>query len=387
MIKQANVGNRSFLIFFSISLSLTLIILLIIVNRLEEKFEKNMIYISTKDIIEITKNTALSIEDILNQHYNCIKAVKNSVSIQQQIDTKLSILVTKNIKYAYLLYRDNKGVFRFLADGAKGDGKAMVDQKFDIQNPQWLEIYKTKKPIMIKQPLLHQLSITYLIPLIHNNQVQMILAIDFSIVKTEDINKIISFVKNIIISIIIIIFIFASMLLVQMFKYFTVKKKAYIDKLTGVYNRNYLQEIEESVDLQEYILAAIDIDFFKLINDRYGHDIGDLILHGIAKNMLQSIRSHDDIVIRYGGEEFVILVKKQKTNEDHSLDIIKRIFQNIREKQFKLPNGELLNITVSIGVNLHPEKSLNFKEAFKLADIALYKAKNSGRNKIEIYTT
>lgn len=383
---QTKVNNRSFLIFFSIFLSLALIVLLFIVNRLEEKFERNMIYIATKDIIAITKNTARSIQDILGSHNNCIHAVKNSFDIQDQIDTKLSVLVTKNIKYAYLLYKDPNGIFRFLADGAKGDDKAMVDQKFDIQNPQWLEIYQTKKPVMIKQPLLHQLSITYLIPLIRNNEVQMILAIDFSIDKTEDINKIISFVKNIIISIIVIIFIFASMLLIQMFKYFTVKKTAYIDKLTNIYNRNYLQEIEETVDLQEYILAAVDIDFFKTINDRHGHDIGDLVLQGIAKTMLKSIRSYEDIVIRYGGEEFVILVKKQKENEEHSLNTIKRVLKNIQEKPFEISKERILKVTVSIGVNLHPEESRNFKEAFKLADMALYKAKETGRNKIEIFS-
>lgn len=162
------------------------------------------------------------------------------------------------------------------------------------------------------------------------------------------------------------------------------KKTAYTDRLTNVYNRNYLQEIQDTINLQEYVLAAIDIDFFKKINDSYGHDAGDIILQEVAQTMLQSIRSHEDFLIRYGGEEFVLLIKKQTPSGEYSLATINRIFENIQNKEFITPKGEKLNVTVSIGINLHPNESRNFKEAFKQADIALYKAKETGRNKIEI---
>lgn len=379
-------NNRFSLIIFSIIISGALAVLLYGVNQIEEQFEETMLEIATKDIFAISKNTTRSIQNNLGSAENCIQTIMDSPNIQQEIDEKLSLLLTKNIKYAYLLYRDTKGIFRFLADGAKGDDKAFINQKFDVQNSQWHDIYQSKKPVLIKQPLLHQLSITYLVPFIKDNEVRLILAIDFSVNKKEDINKIITFVKNIIISIIFIIVIFTLILIIQLFKYFTIKKTAYTDKLTNVYNRNYLQDIQDTINLQEYILAAVDIDFFKKINDQYGHDIGDLILHEVAKTMLHSIRSHEDILIRYGGEEFVILVKKQDAKGEHSLSIIKRIFKNIQEKEFETPNGEKLNITISIGINLHPNEARNFQEAFKLADNALYEAKDSGRNKIEIHS-
>jgi diguanylate cyclase len=376
--------NRFSLIVFSFLISGALGVLLFGINQLEKQFEETILDIATKDILTISKNTTRSIQDKFGESNNYIQTVTNSLEIQKELDEKLSLLLTKNIKYAYLLYRDAKGTFRFLADGANGEDKAFVNQKLDIQNSQWHDIYQKKKPIMIQQPLLHQLSITYLIPMIKENEVRLILAIDFSIGKKEDINKIITFVKNIIIALIFIILLFTLILIIQMFKYFTIKKTAYMDKLTNVYNRNYLHNIQDTINLQEYILAAIDIDFFKKINDQYGHDIGDLILHEVAKTMIDSIRSNEDILIRYGGEEFVILVKKQDSNGERSLNIIKRVFQSIQEKGFKTPNGDKLNITISIGINLYPNESRNFKEAFKLADNALYRAKAKGRNKIEI---
>lgn len=385
--KKTLFSNRFSLIIFSFIISCALFILLYGVNQLEERFEETMIEIATKDILAITKNTSKAIQKELEYSKNYIQTIIDSPTLQQSIDDKLSMLLTKNIKYAYLLYRDTKGTFRFLADGTKGEDKAFVKQKLDIQSPQWHTIFKSKKPILIKQPLLHQLSITYLVPLIKNDQVHLILAIDFSVDKKEDINKIISFVKNIIISIIFIVLIFALVLIIQTLKYFTVKKTAYTDKLTNIYNRNYLLEIQDHIHLQEYILAAVDIDFFKKINDKYGHDVGDIILSEVAKTMLRSIRSRDDILIRYGGEEFVLLIKKQNSSEKSSLATINRIFKNIQEKQFITPRGEKLNITVSIGINLHPNESRNFKDAFKLADISLYKAKEEGRNQIVIHSS
>lgn len=163
------------------------------------------------------------------------------------------------------------------------------------------------------------------------------------------------------------------------------KKVVYIDKLTNVFNRNYLQESEDFINLNDYILATLDIDFFKRVNDTYGHDVGDKILKDVARIILKSTRNKDDIVIRYGGEEFVILTKTARNDHSSALNIIERIYKNIKNNKFYINNENYINITVSIGVNLVPFKSKTFSEAFKLADIALYNAKNKGRNTIEIY--
>ncbi len=381
------IKNPQYLIVFSFLISICLGILLYGTIQLEKKLEDKMLQISISDVISISKNSSQSIYNLLKQSNNYVEDIKNNEIIHRHIEKNLSLLLTKNIKYAYLLYRDKKGVFRFLADGAKDNDKAFINQKFDIDSPQWLEIFETKEPILIKQPLLHQLSITYLIPITKENNVEMILAIDFSVEKVEDINQIIKIIKYTIMSIILVILLFIIAFIIQTMKYVTAKKSAFVDKLTNVYNRNYLQEYKDFINLSDYLLIALDIDHFKKINDTYGHDVGDKILKQVANTIHLSIRINEDIIIRYGGEEFLILLKTKRNNHLSALNVLERIFTNIQEKKYKISSDEFINITVSIGVNLTPGKSRTFQDAFKLADIALYNAKNKGRNKIEIYSS
>lgn len=382
------IRNPLSLIILSLIISLCMGFLLYGTIVLEKKLEKKMLEISTSDVITISKNSSKNIYSLLENSENYIKDIKNNESLHSSIERNLSILLTKNIKYAYLIYKDSRGVFRFLADGSNSEDKAFINQKFDIDSPKWLEIFKTKEPVLIKQPLLHQLSITYLVPIIHKNQVELILAIDFSVKKIEDINQIINVIKYSIISIIFIIMFFIVALIVQTVKYLTVKKTAFIDKLTNVYNRNYLQESKDFINLSDYILVGLDIDHFKKINDTYGHDVGDKILKQIANTLQLSIRINEDIIVRYGGEEFLILLRTKRNNNNlGALNVLERLFTAIQDKKFKISENEFINVTVSIGVNLTPGKSRTFQDAFKLADIALYNAKNKGRNQIEIYSS
>lgn len=382
------IRNPLSLIILSLIISLCMGFLLYGTIVLEKKLEKKMLEISTSDVITISKNSSKNIYSLLENSESYIKDIKNNESLHSSIERNLSILLTKNIKYAYLIYKDSRGVFRFLADGSNSEDKAFINQKFDIDSPKWLEIFKTKEPVLIKQPLLHQLSITYLVPIIHKNQVELILAIDFSVKKIEDINQIINVIKYSIISIIFIIMFFIVALIVQTVKYLTVKKTAFIDKLTNVYNRNYLQESKDFINLSDYILVGLDIDHFKKINDTYGHDVGDKILKQIANTLQLSIRINEDIIVRYGGEEFLILLRTKRNNNNlGALNVLERLFTAIQDKKFKISENEFINVTVSIGVNLTPGKSRTFQDAFKLADIALYNAKNKGRNQIEIYSS
>lgn len=380
------IKNPIYLIFLSLFISIIFTLLLYSTIKLEDNITKKMMEISTADVISVANNNASFIDkSIKSTSQNYAKTLKNNQTLREEIEKNLSLLLTSNIKYAYLLYKDDRGIFRFLADGAIEAEKAFLNQKFDIDNPRWLEIFQTKKPLIIEHGYLQQLSITYLVPILKNNEVELILAVDFSIKKIKDINIILNWMQYTIIAIILIVIIFLVLLLIQTFKYLAIKKSAFTDKLTGVYNRNFLQESENFINLNDYILATLDIDYFKTVNDTYGHAVGDKILTQIAQIITSAIRTKEDIVIRYGGEEFVILAKINRKDNLSAINVIERIFKNIQETEFYINNLEFIKVTVSIGVNLVPNKSRNFSDAFKLSDLALYNAKNKGRNNIEIY--
>lgn len=385
MDNKLSLKHPFYLIGISLVVGLVLMALLYATVKLEEKVEEKMFEISTSDVLQITQNNANLIKGYLSFSNNYIKDIQHDTTLQRKIEEHLKNLPTKNIKYAYLLYRDNNGIFRFLADASPPFEKAFLNQKFDVTSSVWNEIYTKKEPQIIQHSFLKELSISYLVPILYENQVQLILAIDFSIKKVEKINTIISLMKNTILTTIAIIIVFFVVLVIQTSRYLIAKKTAFIDKLTNVYNRNYLQELQEFINLDDYVLATLDIDHFKKVNDTYGHNVGDIILKNISNILLHNVRKKGDIVIRYGGEEFVILSQIKRNDNVSALNIIERIFTDIQEHKFYISENEFINITVSIGVNLTPNKSRTFSEAFKLADIALYNAKNKGRNAIEIY--
>lgn len=160
------------------------------------------------------------------------------------------------------------------------------------------------------------------------------------------------------------------------------EKLATTDKLTGLYNRLRLdEEMEKSFMLfkrhQTYFsLIVIDVDHFKLVNDQYGHQVGDSILIKLSGALLRSIRE-TDIIGRWGGEEFIILCSN--TNQVGARELAEKLRSTIQTTSFP-PVG---SITISCGVaQVDNEKHL--KDVIKRADDALYLAKQGGRNKIVV---
>ncbi|MCR4902458.1 MAG: GGDEF domain-containing protein [Butyrivibrio sp.] len=167
------------------------------------------------------------------------------------------------------------------------------------------------------------------------------------------------------------------------FKYSQLHNMADFDQLTGLGNRYYMNDILTEYEGQgkkknEYSVAMLDIDFFKSINDTYGHDNGDKVLVEIA-NILSS-KSTDSIKAgRWGGEEFLIVSGNEVKYSDFK-DFMEKIRQEISEKIFTF-NNKAVHCTVSIGVS-HSHKGISPKDVIKKADDNLYIAKESGRNRL-----
>jgi diguanylate cyclase (GGDEF)-like protein len=156
------------------------------------------------------------------------------------------------------------------------------------------------------------------------------------------------------------------------------------DGLTGLYNRrfleNFIEKFANQVDRAQkhYAILMIDIDHFKMVNDTYGHDIGDKVIKELSKVLQNSIRS-SDLAIRYGGEEFLVLL--YNPDIENVTNIANKISTNFKKIEFKA-NNEKFTKTLSIGISLFPKQADSIWQAIKYADIALYEAKHSGRDKI-----
>ncbi len=160
------------------------------------------------------------------------------------------------------------------------------------------------------------------------------------------------------------------------------------DELTGIANRRHfewrLAEEVERARRYQYPLSALmlDLDHFKRVNDTYGHQIGDIVLQQIAQRLKRVLR-RTDFLARYGGEEFVVLAPQ--TPADRALILAERLRQVIAESPISVSPDLQLRITISIGVAVFPEHAQNGNELVRAADEALYKAKQTGRNRVCLF--
>lgn len=167
------------------------------------------------------------------------------------------------------------------------------------------------------------------------------------------------------------------------------KEQASLDKLTELYNRSYLEPFLDSEidaakkDNQKVSLIMVDMDHFKEINDTYGHVVGDHILTIFAQVVLKCIRK-TDIIARYGGDEFIVVLPNTDT------DIAKAVADRIREdvSQTYIPpidNVVISAIHCSVGISTYPVHCDSKNSLIRTSDLALYMAKRSGRNCTKVY--
>lgn len=160
------------------------------------------------------------------------------------------------------------------------------------------------------------------------------------------------------------------------------------DPLTGLYNRRFLEETINTITAQvkrrgtTLGILLIDVDYFKQVNDIYGHDAGDKVLVEVAKTIKSSIRE-SDIVVRYGGEEFLVLLLDVQPG--YSVHVAEKIRVAVESKVIDIGTAQLKR-TISIGVSEFPADTDRIWQCIKFADIALYRAKEEGRNRVVRFT-
>ena len=161
-----------------------------------------------------------------------------------------------------------------------------------------------------------------------------------------------------------------------------VKQLAYLDGLTGIFNRRYFEmRVVEEIDRARRFnsgmaVLMIDIDQFKRLNDDFGHLLGDEVLRQVSSMFHGQVRKID-VVCRYGGEEFAILLSQ--TNPQHALGVAEKLRRLVETWQFP---GVPQSVTISAGVATFPDHGTGRDELVKSADAGLYAAKQGGRNRV-----
>lgn len=161
------------------------------------------------------------------------------------------------------------------------------------------------------------------------------------------------------------------------------------DPMTGLNNRRFLEEYVETLvagvqrKRTHAAILMLDLDYFKMVNDTYGHDAGDAVLKALSNVLKQSVRA-SDLVIRYGGEEFLIILIDSQG--DAALQVAENIRLAVEALKVQVA-GITLQKTISIGISDFPTDSETFWQAVKFADVALYQAKEQGRNRVIRFNT
>jgi diguanylate cyclase (GGDEF)-like protein len=159
------------------------------------------------------------------------------------------------------------------------------------------------------------------------------------------------------------------------------------DPLTGLYNRRYFEEslIREIMKSHRvpvsFTVLMIDVDNFKNVNDKYGHQMGDEVLKSIANMLKYEVRA-TDVACRFGGEEFVVMME---TSQEYAYKRAEQLCKDTAVLKFTVGNNTISGVTISIGLAVYPKHGNSMAQLIKNSDEALYKAKNLGKNRVVIF--
>jgi len=164
--------------------------------------------------------------------------------------------------------------------------------------------------------------------------------------------------------------------------------RATIDRLTGVANRQSLlaqlfAEVERAARYERPLsVAFVDIDHFKAVNDTYGHAVGDVVLRGVAQTISDNLRA-SDMIGRYGGEEFMLILTE--TNVEEGATLTEKLRTLVQRQRFYIDGGPEISVTISIGIAGGLGTNLRMDALVRDADAAMYSAKSLGRNQTYIF--
>jgi diguanylate cyclase (GGDEF)-like protein len=376
--------------YISITRILQSIILLAIIIVVTYTAYKRYTYVLTETTSELSNKVIsyylesfenFSKKAITLTNGNLIKEISSDEKLKKELENMLQLIRTSTIQNLFVIFREPDKNYYFLLDSDDNPNeRAEIFQPFEPASDVWNHCYETSSMHIHKHKKNTNLWITVAVPLIENNSTVAILGADISYILDEDMQLQLQNFGE--------LFFWISLLSISWFAllyllvlYFRRKyHEGYIDPLTTIFNRRYLYDVLLDKLAKHYQLIMIDIDYFKKVNDTYGHAVGDEVLKIVATRIKETIRP-DDILIRFGGEEFLLYIKD--LDAEQSLKYAERIRTIIADSPIYY-NDITCNVTISLGVNPYGSKFLHFKDMVAIADEALYKSKAAGRDTVTI---
>jgi len=347
-------------------------------NTIEETTDK-----LNEKFINFHFETFSKLSDIFlrETHHNFKTEVMAKKELRDRFEDMLRLISVSTVQNLFVVTRDKDNNYFILLDSDNNSQtRSNIFEPFNPLGDLWDHAYKYKASEVFHHDDNKDLWITIAYPIVQNNITVAIIGADISHkLDTNMQTKLHSFgtfffwIMLLGIGWFIILYLITIYLRQKVFE-------GYIDTLTTIYNRRYLNEVLLKKLSRNYQLFMLDIDFFKNVNDTYGHEMGDYVLKEVALRMKKLVRE-EDALIRFGGEEFLIYTTE--LSFENSVDLAQRLRKSIETKSIKYKDKEVF-ITISIGVNHEVQNNESFDDVLRKADDALYRAKMDGRNCVRV---
>jgi len=326
------------------------------------------------------------IDKIINKSDNFIQENIKNPEIREKNIQLLKDFKNRNILSTYILIpqRNNKFIL-FLDSSIKkiSDWKPEIFLTDGIDEKSLIRAKESKKKQIYIQKDIKDLGFTLIKPILKNQKTIAFLVIDYSQKTYNSLTSLLNISAKIIMRILIALIILFTFLILYFLKNSYTKNRMYRNPHSGTFYRSYLTDNYEKINFSEYYIALADIDFFRRINDIYGHHIGDRLLNAIMRK-ISTLLKKEDIFIQYGGEEFLLLISKKNTTEEEFKKLVEKIRKTIENLKIKIKKDNV-KLTISIGAFIQTQKATSLQNAIQKADSALYDSKHNGRNTITYF--
>ena len=347
-----------------------------------DSFEKKLKNMLLQQSITLLDDTLTNVvDDMLKNSPDFVTKNLNDTELRAKNEEVLRPFNTSDINSLYFLFVKNNNLF-FLLDTASDTDSGDMAEAFMPEEDHYfnLAIKKQQKQLFIQNKL-GNLGFTLIKPILEDEKLIGLLVVDYTQSKLSSLSSMLS-IKSLGIALIIM------MLMLFAFIYYIIhinsmKYKIYYNVKTNTLNRVFLTDNYEKIEFSKYYVVLADLDFFKRINNLYGHENGDKVITSIIL-IINSLLLKNDKFIQYSGEEFLLLISK----ENKSVELFKKLLEDIRikveAKTFSLEN-EPFSLTISLGALIQTELERSLQDAIHKADTALYKSKHNGRNRVSYF--